>query len=210
MTEAKELKGTIEQISFHNKDNGYCVLKVNTSSRLVTLTARLPIVSIGEEVHCQGAWVIHPKFGEQFQASRIVTQPPSHLKLIEKHLSSGIIKGIRKISAEKLVKAFGEKTLQVLEETVQKNTKTTQTVQKILGASGKNWQKIKRGISEYLNQYKQHETERLWLTGLGLGVISIQKLLKTYGKQTIETLQKNPYLLIERVRGFGFKVSFGV
>ena len=80
MTEAEELKGTIEQISFHNKDNGYCVLKINTPSRLVTLTVRLPTVSIGEEVQCHRTWVIHPKFGEQFQASRIITQPPSKVK----------------------------------------------------------------------------------------------------------------------------------
>jgi ATP-dependent exoDNAse (exonuclease V) alpha subunit len=107
LTEPQALKGTIEQISFHNRENGYCVLKVNTHARLITLTARLANLSVGEEAQCQGGWVIHPKFGGQFQANEITTQPPSDLKLIEKHLSSGIIKGIRKISAENLVKAFG-------------------------------------------------------------------------------------------------------
>lgn len=206
--------GSVDKITFHDPENGYSVLKVITKDKEpITVTVNLLTIAEGEHIECQGQWVIHPRFGEQFKATQAITTPPKQKNAIEKYLTSGVISGIGEGYAKKLVEVFGNKTLDVLAKSVQSSGDTSEDaieLQRVLAVKGKAWENIKEGISAYLETYHQYEKERIWLTELGLGFASIQKLIKEFGTKTIPIITNNPYILIEKVKGFGFIKSDGI
>jgi exodeoxyribonuclease V alpha subunit len=70
---AEPITGTVSHIIYHNEDNGYTVLELDTEGRLdteVIVVGILPPVKPGERLHLEGTWTTHPKYGEQFKAAR--------------------------------------------------------------------------------------------------------------------------------------------
>jgi len=90
------VKGHIERVTFHNPDNGFCVLKAQVKGQkdLVTVVGTLATVNPGEPFEAQGTWDHHRLFGMQFKAQSIKTIVPTTLEGIEKYLASGLIKGV--------------------------------------------------------------------------------------------------------------------
>ncbi len=58
-TPTEALAGTIERVTFHNVENGFCVLKVQTRGKrdLTTVVGHAPAIGAGEWVTATGAWV---------------------------------------------------------------------------------------------------------------------------------------------------------
>jgi exodeoxyribonuclease V alpha subunit len=115
---ADTLSGIIERVTFHNPDTGFSVLRVQARGRrgLVTVVGNLPGAVAGEYVEADGAWVHDRDHGEQFKAERLQCTPPHTAAGIEKYLGSGLVKGIGPHFAKKIVAAFGERTLHVIDE----------------------------------------------------------------------------------------------
>lgn len=206
----ESILGTVEQVYFHNPNDGFCVFRVNDEhyGEPVTVTANLPSLAAGENVSCFGRWVEHNKYGNQFKASALIKNSPKDIEAIKKFLLSGVIAGIGECYANKLLTAFGVNTLDVLANFGAKDedTKFLTAVQKVLGVSGKTWDNICQGILEYRDNRK-YEQEQIWLTDLGVGPMAIKRILNRYGKDTMPTIQKNPYILADEVSGFGFLTS---
>ena len=116
-TSPDQLSGTVERITFHNPDNGYCVLraKVRGQRDLVTIIGHSPAIGAGEHVEVAGIWVNDRNHGLQFKAETIRTTVPTTLEGLEKYLGSGMIKGIGPVYAKKLVTAFGQDVFDVIE-----------------------------------------------------------------------------------------------
>src|SRR5260370_39182862 len=115
---AETLSGIIDRVTFHNPENGFGVLRIQTTGRsgLVTVVGHLANALAGEYIEAQGAWVHDRDHGLQFKADSLRTTPPHTAEGIEKYLSSGLIKGIGPHFARKIVEAFGERTLAVIDE----------------------------------------------------------------------------------------------
>src|SRR5688572_2937237 len=115
---AEQLFGSIERVTFHNPETGYAVLRVVARGRrgIVTVVGRLPGVTAGELIEASGEWVQDPQHGEQFRADTLMPRQPSTVQGIEKYLASGLVKGIGPKYARKIVEVFGERTLQVIDE----------------------------------------------------------------------------------------------
>ena len=98
-----ELIGTVERFLFKNEENGFAVLILQTKrSEKVTVKGALPGVNAGQHVTLQGSWVIHPKFGKQFDAKSCSATLPTSILGLRKYLGSGLIKGIGPVvSSEK-------------------------------------------------------------------------------------------------------------
>ena len=111
-----EMSGTVEEIVFRNEKNGYTILELNNGEELVTVVGSLPWVSVGELLRVMGVWTKHPTFGSQFKAEAFERYKPETAAAMLKYLSSGAVKGIGPATAAKIVEAFGENTLKVLEE----------------------------------------------------------------------------------------------
>lgn len=194
--EQKEyLSGTIERITFHNPENGFCVLRVKVKGHkdLVTILGNVPSISVGEYIKCSGLWHNDRNHGKQFKADFLKSVPPDTLEGIEKYLGSGLIRGIGPHFAKKLVVAFKERVFDVIE--FEPNLLSTVEGIGVIRAQSicKNWQdqKIIREIMVFLQSH-------------GVGTTRATRIYKTYGEKAIETVSSNPYQLAKDIRGIGF------
>lgn len=197
MTEAPEqLTGIVERFLFHNNDNGYTVLVLQAKASTVTVTGTFASLHPGEQVTLIGSWKMHPKFGKQFQAASCATQLPTTLVGLKKYLGSGLIKGIGKTYAEKMVTRFGDKVLEIIDQQPHRLQEIDglgpARIEKIVTA----WQSQK-GISSIM----------VFLQSKGVSPAYATKIFKKYGHESVAAVQENPYRLADEVWGIGFKIA---
>jgi Helix-hairpin-helix domain len=113
------LAGLVERVTYHNSENGFCVLraKVRGHRDMVTVVGHAAAIAAGEWITASGDWVNDRTHGQQFKARFLRTSPPTSADGIEKYLSSGMIRGVGPVYANKLVRAFGDKVFDVIEAT---------------------------------------------------------------------------------------------
>jgi exodeoxyribonuclease V alpha subunit len=113
------LAGLIERVTYHNVENGFCVLRAKARGHrdIVTVVGHAAAIAAGEWITASGEWVNDRTHGQQFKARFLRTSPPTSADGIEKYLSSGMIRGVGPVYAKKLVRAFGEKVFDVIETT---------------------------------------------------------------------------------------------
>ena len=111
------LAGLVERVTFHNTENGFCVLRAKARGHrdLVTVVGHAATISAGEWITASGEWINDRTHGQQFKARFLKTSAPTSIDGIEKYLGSGMIRGIGPVYAKKLVRAFGEKVFDTIE-----------------------------------------------------------------------------------------------
>ena len=111
------LAGLVERVTFHNAENGFCVLRAKARGHrdLVTVVGHAAIISAGEWITASGEWTNDRTHGQQFKARFLKTSAPSSIEGIEKYLGSGMIRGIGPVYAKKMVKAFADKVFDIIE-----------------------------------------------------------------------------------------------
>ena len=189
------LKGQIERITYTNDENGYTVAKVKVSGRkdLVTVVGTLLIPIPGEVIEMKGNWMNHPRYGEQFKVEHYKSLVPASVYGIEKYLGSGLIKGIGPIMAGRIVKNFGEETLEVIENEIEKLAEVDGIGKKRIEMVKKAWEDQKE-IREVMIFLQTH--------GVGSGYAT--KIFKQYGSRSIQVVKENPYRLATDIFGIGF------
>src|SRR6185437_10673120 len=90
--------------------------------RLVTIVGTLVDLAAGEAVVLQGWWVVDPKHGRQFRVRDYRTALPATLQGLKRYLGSGLIKGIGPVNAGRIVDAFGEDTVAVIDASPERLT----------------------------------------------------------------------------------------
>ena len=112
------LAGLVERVTFHNEENGFCVLRVKARGQrdLITVLGHAPMISAGEFVQASGSWQNDRTHGVQFRASFLKVAAPTTIEGIEKYLGSGMIRGIGPVYARKLIRAFGEGVFEIIEQ----------------------------------------------------------------------------------------------
>jgi len=105
------LAGLVERVTYHNEENGFCVLRVKASGHkdLITTIGHAATISAGEWVTASGSWQNDRTHGLQFRAQFLKTTEPTSIEGMEKYLSSGMIRSIGPVYAKRLLKAFGDK-----------------------------------------------------------------------------------------------------
>ena len=111
------LAGLVERVTFHNAENGFCVIRIKARGHreLVTAVGHAATIAAGEWVTASGEWVNERTHGQQFKSRFMRTSAPTTTEGIEKYLGSGMIRGIGPVYAKKMVKAFGDKVFDVIE-----------------------------------------------------------------------------------------------
>jgi exodeoxyribonuclease V alpha subunit len=114
------LAGLVERVTYHNAENGFCVLRTKARGHrdVVTVVGYAAAVSAGEWITASGEWVNDRTHGQQFRARFLRTSPPTSADGIEKYLS--LIRGIGPVYAKKLVRSFGENVFDVIEASPQR------------------------------------------------------------------------------------------
>ena len=108
-----EVIGEITTIIYQNKINSYTVAEIETDEEILVIVGYLPFVNVGDTVKLIGKYVEHKDYGRQFKVDTFEKIMPQTLSALEKYLASGKIKGIRKATAKKIIKKFGEDTINV-------------------------------------------------------------------------------------------------
>jgi len=191
-----ELVGQIEHITFTNEENGFTIAKVNVDGRrdLVTIVGNLMSPTPGEILHMQGEWAQHPKFGKQFKVTQFKTKVPATVDGIRKYLGSGLIKGLGPVMAGRIVDKFGETTLDVIENEIDRLAVVDGIGKKRIAVIAKAWdaQKDIRDVMLFLQTH-----------GVSSGYAA--KIFKRYGDRAIAIVQENPYRLAADIFGIGFR-----
>ncbi len=193
-----QLEGTVQIITFHNPDNGFCVLRITTdaSDTLHTVVGQSLYVAVGEHITCDGIWIEDSQYGRQFKASTIRLTPPQTLVGIEKYLGSGLIHGIGPHFAKTLVKHFKEKVFDVIEH----------EPERLLTLPGIGRQRQEQLLKAWSEQSVVRHI-MVFLQSFGLGTSRATRIYKTYGDQAIEVIKHNPYCLCVDIHGVGFRTA---
>lgn len=181
-----EIIGSVESIIFVNEKNGYSVIEIANDDENITATGVMPGISVGEELRLIGEFKTHPAYGEQFNVKTYERSLPTTVTSILKYLSSGAIKGIGPSTAMKLVDTFGEKTLEVLENTPER-------LHEVKGLTKSRAKKI----SEEFQQLFSIKSLMSELGKYGVTPEETVKIFKTFGKESMNFIQANPYLLCD-------------
>ena len=118
--QAEILEGSVEEIVFHNEDTGFTVLELAAGDALVTVVGEAMGLQPGEELRLTGNYVTHPTYGTQFKAAIVERTVPATASAIYKYLAGGAIRGIGPALARRIVDAFGDETLDILEREPQR------------------------------------------------------------------------------------------
>ena len=110
-----QIKGSVEHIIYCNEDNGYTVMDVGLEDDIITACGVLPYINEGDTLILWGKWVHNPKYGRQFKVEQYERDMPADASAILRYLSSRAVKGIGPKLAERIVKQFGDDTLDVME-----------------------------------------------------------------------------------------------
>ena len=104
------LAGLVERVTFHNAENGFCVLRAKARGHrdLVTVVGHAAIISAGEWITASGEWINDRAHGQQFRARFLKTSAPSSIDGIEKYLGSGMIRGVGPVYAKSGQRLRGE------------------------------------------------------------------------------------------------------
>jgi len=189
------LSGTIERVTFHNPDNGFCVLRVNSKGfrDLVTVVGHASVIASGEFIEAVGTWKNDPQHGLQLLAFSLKSTAPTSIDGIQKYLSSGLIKGIGPVYGLRLVEAFGTEVFDVIEAMPQR-------LQEVDGIGKVRSDKIVKGWEAQ----KKIKEIMVFLYANGVGTSKALRIYKTYGDNAIGLIQENPYRLAQDIYGIGF------
>ncbi len=112
------LQGVLERIIFFNEENHYTIaeFRPGDGAAKVTIVGALPGVQCGETLALTGQWTRHATHGDQFKIDSFRSELPSTVYGIRKYLGSGLVHGIGKAYAKKIVDRFGTDTLRVISE----------------------------------------------------------------------------------------------
>ena len=205
------LTGVLERIIFHNEENHYTIaefrpdtrpaaLKIPASSEekieKVTIVGALPSVECGETLHLTGEWTQHSQHGAQFKIAAFKSELPASVYGIRKYLGSGLVPGIGKAYANKIVDALGTDTFRVLSEESGK-------LRDVPGIGPKRATAIKAA-------WDAKRTERelyIFLQTYGVTPSQCVKLVERYGAQAKPILLEQPYRVAREIDGIGFKTA---
>ncbi len=196
-----ELTGSVESVVYRSEDTGYTVFRIDSGDGREPATAvgTVAAIWVGETVRAAGAWVHHPQHGPQFQATSVVCVTPTSVEGLERYLASGMIRGIGKVNASRLVRKFGEQTLEIIE-------KYSKRLEEVEGIGPKRRQMIK---DSWIEQ-KGIRDIMIFLQGNGIGTGQAARIFRHYGAQAVAVIRENPYRLCGEVWGIGFKTADGL
>ena len=192
------LAGAVERVTFHNPENGFCVLRVKARGHreLVSVVGHAALVSAGEWITASGEWINDRTYGPQFRARFLKASAPTSTEGIERYLGSGMIRGIGPVYAKKLVRSFGERVFDIIET----------EPERLRDIDGIGPVRAERITVAWAEQKTVREI-MVFLHTHGVGTARAVRIFKTYGADAVRVMSENPYRLARDIRGIGFRTA---
>lgn len=149
---------------------------------------------VGDCLKLKGKMVVHQEYGEQFKIDSFEKILPETTASFEKYLASGTIKGIGPVTARKIIDKFGADVINIFKFEPLRLAEV-------------------RGISKdkaYEIGEEFNEKWEIWqivgfLERFGISAGSSKKVYDVLGKEAIEKIEENPYILVDIVYGVDFR-----
>ena len=188
------IKGTVDDVTFRNKENGYTVIKLKLNNETVVATGVMPFITEGDSLTLHGSYVFHSVYGHQFKCELCEVALPQTQSQVLRYLSSGVIKGVGPSTAAKIVERFKDDTLEIIE-------KSPKMLTAIKGIS----EEKALSISEqYKTQFGMRDI-MLTLSKFNITPNEAISIFKVLGVNSIEIIKENPYSLCNDAIGFTFE-----
>ncbi|HEX5761436.1 MAG TPA: ATP-dependent RecD-like DNA helicase [Thermoanaerobaculia bacterium] len=190
------LEGTLERVVFANPESAWSVVRLAVAGEreLVTAVGNLLAVQPGESLRLTGSWEQDARYGRQFRVTSYQTVTPATLTGIERYLGSGLVRGIGKGLAKRLVERFGMETLAVIESSPER-------LAEVPGIGGKRSGEIRRAFREQ----RGIQELMVFLQSHGVATGMAVKIHKRYGEEAMAVVRESPYRLAVEVFGIGFR-----
>ena len=189
-----KIKGEVIDIIYQNEVNSYTIAVFDTEEEEITIVGYLPFVKNGDTLAVEGRFVEHKDYGRQFKAETFEKLMPETLGALEKYLASGNIKGIGEATAKKIIKKFGEDTINVFKF----------EPEKLAQIKGITETKAKEMAESFIENWEVWQIVG-FLERFGIGAENAKKVYDLLGINAIEQIESNPYILIDIARGVDFK-----
>ena len=187
-------KGTVSSIVFRNEENGYTVLRLDTTDGdTIVCVGTFATLSIGAVLSVTGKVSVHNTYGEQLAVESYTVCDPTSREGIIKYLASGLIKGVGEVTAKNIYDKFGADTFGVIEN-------NPMLLSKVKGISTKKAMDIANAVASL----KSMQEQIMFLQGYGITVNLAVKIYNIYKDETKKKVLENPYRLIDDVDGVGF------
>ncbi len=187
------IKGDVVDIIYRNEENGFSIVVMDVEGDPIVCKGTFPAVVEGQTMSLDGKFIVHPKYGRQFDVTNVTICTPDSIDSIVRYLGSGIIRGIGPRLALRIASYFGEKTFEVIEF-------TPHLLAKVSGISKNKAQEI----AEAYMSIKVMQDAIMFLQKYGITLNMALKIYKVYDKETVDSVSSNPYILVEDVDGIGF------
>lgn len=198
------IEGVLDRFVFSNPDTAWSVVRILPEPAENSRKAPEPITAVGnliglrpgELVRLTGKWVQDKRWGRQFQVQSYLPVKPGTVRGIERYLASGLVPGIGKEMAKRLVRRFGLATLEVIETDGDR-------LKEVPGIGPVRAQRI---IAAW-NEQREVKDVMLFLQTHGVSPAYAARIFKKYGRRAIQVVRDNPYQLAEEVFGIGFRTA---
>ena len=196
--EPETIQGAVERLVFQAPDGGYTVARLRQDRKrdLTTIVGKLLELKEGEVLRLEGRWSFHKRFGQQFEVEHYQVVTPTTAAGIERYLGSGLVHGIGPELASRLVRRFGERTLEIIEHEPKR-------LREVEGIGPKRQTQI---VESYAAQKGLREL-MVFLSQYGVSPTVGAKIHKAYGASAIAIVRDNPYRLASDIFGVGFRTA---
>ncbi|MFZ0612545.1 MAG: ATP-dependent RecD-like DNA helicase [Desulfobacterales bacterium] len=193
-----EIVGQIDHITYTSEETGFTIARVKIEGRgePVSVVGTLLAPTVGEVLRMTGAWVRHPKYGEQFRVERYQSSVPVTADGIRIYLGSGMVKGLGPAMAQRIVEKFGRETLEIIGGAIDR-------LAEVEGIGPKRIALIKAAW----NDQKEIRDVMIFLQSHGVSSGHATKIFKQYGGRSIAVVKQNPYRLANEIFGIGFRTA---
>ena len=189
-----EIKVEVTDIIYQNEVNSYTIAVFETDEEETTIVGYLPFVKSGDTLKVEGKFVEHKDYGRQFKVETFEKLMPETLGALEKYLANGSIKGIGEATAKKIIKTFGEDTINVFKF----------EPEKLAQIKGISKSKAIEMSESFIENWEVWQIVG-FLERFGIGAENAKKIYDLLGINAIEQIESNPYILIDMARGVDFK-----
>ena len=192
------LEGTVTRVVFNNSDNGWTVIRLQRSdnNQEETATGTLENIAVNTPVTLHGNWEENKRFGKQFRTISYMTHTPKTEIGIEAYLGSGLLPGIGRELAKRIVQIFGTKTVDILNK----------DPYRLLEVSGLGKKKVDRIAKTWKENHSIHDA-MVFLQGHGISNTYALNIYKKYRDKTMAVIKNDPYQLIQDIIGIGFRIA---
>jgi len=191
------LSGVIERILWLDEETHFTIAELSPEAGdKVTVLGNMTGIQCGETVDLIGHWESHHLHGAQLRVKSFVSRLPSSVHGIRKYLGSGLVKGIGKTYADKIVAKFGVRTFDII-------SNQSARLREVEGIGPGRAKSIKAAWEEQ----KALREVMVFLQTYGVTNALCIRIVKAYGQDAKKVLTNEPYRVCREVDGVGFKTA---